>query len=316
MKASQERCGRWSKAKGGRWIERLGTTPASRVVRLRLRVHQQSRSREKLPHRSGEAGASHDRRRRLPRVQPIWDQRRGRHRRIPSLHSHLARVPLCGSGRLLLWRSPPAGDRRDLPGRAVRGRARLGGRDAAGRVRERRRSGRQQDPGRGQLINPQSYKWFFETTTPVEGHMHAIVRTLVEARTKFQQVEIMETASYGKCLVLDGRIQSSEADEFVYHEALVHPGLLAVDLPPTPVLVIGGGEGATLRETLKCPSVQRAVMVDIDDEVVALCRQHLPEMHRGAFDDPRTELRHEDARAYLERTDERFDLIIVDLVEP
>src|SRR5207244_4296726 len=82
-------------------------------------------------------------------------------------------------------------------------------------------------------INPQSYKWFFETTTPVEGHMHAIVRTIVSARTKFQQVEIMETASYGKCLVLDGRIQSSAADEFVYHEALVHPGLLAVDAPPT-----------------------------------------------------------------------------------
>ena len=166
------------------------------------------------------------------------------------------------------------------------------------------------------MINPQSYKWFFETTTPVEGHMHAIVRTIVSARTKFQQVEIMETASYGKCLVLDGRIQSSEADEFVYHEALVHPGLLAVDAPPTRALVIGGGEGATLREILKCPSLQRAVMVDIDDEVVALCRQHLPEMHRGAFDDSRTELRHEDARAYLERTDERFDLIIVDLVEP
>ena len=166
------------------------------------------------------------------------------------------------------------------------------------------------------MINPQSYKWFFETTTPVEGHMHAIVRTIVSARTKFQQVEIMETASYGKCLVLDGRIQSSAADEFVYHEALVHPGLLAVDAPPTRALVIGGGEGATLREILKCPSLQRAVMVDIDDEVVALCRQHLPEMHQGAFDDPRTELRHEDARAYLERTDERFDLIIVDLVEP
>jgi spermidine synthase len=166
------------------------------------------------------------------------------------------------------------------------------------------------------MIHPQSYKWFFETTTPVEGHMHAIVRTIVATRTKYQQVEIMETASYGKCLVLDGRIQSSQADEFLYHEALVLPGLLAVEAPPTRALVIGGGEGATLREVLKCPSIRRAVMVDIDDEVVALCRQHLPEMHQGAFEDPRTELRHEDARAYLERTDERFDLIVIDLVEP
>ena len=166
------------------------------------------------------------------------------------------------------------------------------------------------------MINPQSYKWFFETTTAVEGHMHAIVRTIVAAQTKFQQVEIMETASYGKCLILDGRIQSSQADEFIYHEALVHPGMLATPTPPQRALVIGGGEGATLREILRYPSVTRAVMVDIDDEVVQLCRRHLPEMHQGAFDDARTELRHEDARAYLERSTELFDFICIDLVEP
>jgi spermidine synthase len=166
------------------------------------------------------------------------------------------------------------------------------------------------------LIHPQSYKWFFETTTSVEGHMHAIVRTMVEAQTKFQHVEIMETASYGKALVLDGRIQSSQADEFIYHEALVHPGMLAAENKPESGLVIGGGEGATLREVLRYPSVKRAVMVDIDGEVVDLCKKHLPEMHQGAFEDKRTELRHEDARAYLEKTSERFDFISIDLVEP
>lgn len=166
------------------------------------------------------------------------------------------------------------------------------------------------------MINAKGYKWFFETTTPVEGHMHAIVRTIVEAQTKFQHVEILETASYGKVLVLDGRIQSSQGDEFIYHEALVHPGLLLVDAPPTSALVIGGGEGATVREILRYPSVRRVVMVDIDAEVVELCKRHLPEMHQGAFDDPRTEFRAEDARGYLERTAERFDLIVVDLVEP
>jgi spermidine synthase len=166
------------------------------------------------------------------------------------------------------------------------------------------------------VIHPKSYKWFLETTTPVEGHMHAIVRTVAEAQTKFQHVEIMETASYGKALVLDGRIQSSEADEFIYHEALVHPGLLAVDGVPRSALVIGGGEGATLREVLRHRGIERAVMVDIDAEVVELCKRHLVEMHRGAFDDPRTEFRAEDARGYLERSSERFDLIVVDLVEP
>jgi spermidine synthase len=166
------------------------------------------------------------------------------------------------------------------------------------------------------LIKSQSFKWFLETTTPVEGHMHALVDVLAHTRTKFQTAEILQTASYGKCLVLDGRIQSSQADEFVYHEALVHPGLLAVEGVPARALVIGGGEGATLREILKYPSIRRAVMVDIDGAVVELCRRHLPEMHQGAFDDARTELRHEDARAYLEKTREPFDFISIDLVEP
>jgi spermidine synthase len=166
------------------------------------------------------------------------------------------------------------------------------------------------------LISPQHYKWFFEPTTAVEGHMHAIRRTIVEARTKFQHAEIMETHAYGKLLVLDGRIQSSQAEDFIYHEGLVHPGLLATENRPESGLVIGGGEGATLREMLRYPSMRRAVMVDIDGEVVELCKRHLPEMHQGAFDDPRTEVRHEDARGYLEKTDERFDFISVDLVEP
>jgi spermidine synthase len=166
------------------------------------------------------------------------------------------------------------------------------------------------------LITPQSYKWFFEPTTAVEGHMHAIRRTIVEAQTKFQHMEIMETPAYGKVLVLDGRIQSSQAEDFIYHEALVHPGMLASERAPESGLVIGGGEGATLREILRYPTVKRAVMVDIDGEVVDLCKRHLPEMHQGAFDDPRSEVRNEDARGYLEKTAERFDFITVDLVEP
>jgi len=166
------------------------------------------------------------------------------------------------------------------------------------------------------LISPQSYKWFFEPTTAVEGHMHAIKRTIVELQTKFQHAEIMETPAYGKLLVLDGRIQSSQAEDFIYHEALVHPGMLASERAPESGLVIGGGEGATLREILRYPSVRRGVMVDIDGEVVELCKKHLPEMHQGVFEDPRADVRHEDARAYLERSSERFDFITIDLVEP
>src|SRR5262249_57367211 len=111
-----------------------------------------------------------------------------------------------------------------------------------------------------------AYKWFFETTTPVEGHFHAITRTVFSLRTKFQHMEILETASYGKCLVLDGRIQSSTADEFVYHETLVHPGMI---LPPRPetALVIGGGEGAARRQGLRHPSLREHGLVGVHEAV-------------------------------------------------
>lgn len=165
------------------------------------------------------------------------------------------------------------------------------------------------------MVHPKNYKWFFEVTTPVEGHFHAVVRTIFSLQSKYQEMEILETASYGKCLVLDGRIQSSVEDEFIYHEALVHPALLTHPGPRS-ALVVGGGEGATLREVLRYGSIRRAVMVDIDEAVVEACKRLLPELHRSAFSDPRAEVRYEDARAYLERTPERFDCAVIDLTEP
>jgi spermidine synthase len=105
------------------------------------------------------------------------------------------------------------------------------------------------------------------------------------------------------------------ADEFVYHEALVHPALVAHPAPRR-VLIAGGGEGATLREVVRYPGVERAVMVDIDGELVDLCRQQLAEMHQGAFDDPRADVVIGDALAYLRDHDERFDAIVIDLTDP
>ena len=128
-------------------------------------------------------------------------------------------------------------------------------------------------------------------------------------------MEILETGSYGKCLILDGKMQSSDVDEFIYHEALVHPAMLTHPKPES-VFIVGGGEGATLREVLRHKTVKRAVMVDIDKEVVDRCRELLPEYHQGAFDDPRAELRYMDARKYLEDTNEKFDVIIIDISEP
>lgn len=160
-----------------------------------------------------------------------------------------------------------------------------------------------------------SDQWFRDEITKAFIQLHAVQARIYTGKTLYQAVEILQAREWGKCLVLDGKMQSAELDEFIYHEALVHPALVSHACPCT-VFVAGGGEGATLREVLTHRSVQRAVMVDIDAELVSLCRRLLPEWHRGAFDDPRTELLHLDARQYLEDSEERFDAIVVDITDP
>src|SRR5215208_2369732 len=140
-------------------------------------------------------------------------------------------------------------------------------------------------------------------------------RVLHTRQTRFQKLEIADTVSYGRALFLDDKIQSAQLDEFIYHEALVHPALV-LHPQPRSVLVLGGGEGATLRETLRHRCVQRALMVDIDEEAVTSCREYLTPWHQGAFENSRTQLLHADARSYLEQHDERFDSIIVDVTDP
>jgi spermidine synthase len=160
-----------------------------------------------------------------------------------------------------------------------------------------------------------NYRWFIEYFSPEEGHLHGIRQVLFSRQTPFQSLDILELGSYGKALLLDGRIQSSSRDEFIYHETLVHPAMLCHP-DPRRVFIVGGGEGATLREVLRHRTVQRALMVDIDEEVVTRCRDFLPEWHQGAFEDPRTDLRYLDARKYLEETSETFDVVIIDISEP
>jgi len=144
---------------------------------------------------------------------------------------------------------------------------------------------------------------------------YEIVRTIYAGTTKFQHVEIAETRAYGLALFLDGAPQSAVADEFVYHESLVHPALLAHPNPKR-VLIAGGGEGATLREVLRHPSVERATMVDIDGELVDLVRRFMQPMHAGALDDERAEVVIGDAHAHLRDRDDRYDVIVIDLTDP
>lgn len=154
-----------------------------------------------------------------------------------------------------------------------------------------------------------------EYLTPSDEVVHHFCRVLFQRRTEYQQLEIVESRTHGKVLLLDGTWQSCTADEFVYHEALVHPAMIRHGRPRS-VFILGGGEGATAREVLRWRSVKRVLMVDIDGEVVQACREHLPEMHGGAFDDPRLQLEVGDALELLERSSEQFDVVISDLSDP
>ena len=157
--------------------------------------------------------------------------------------------------------------------------------------------------------------WLNEHITPWDMYSHGITRVYVHRRTDFQEMHIVESGAYGKALVLDGKWQSSTGDEFLYHEPLVHPGMLLHGSPKR-VLILGGGEGATAREVLRWKTVEHVGMVDIDGEVVQACREYLPEMHQGAFDDPRVEVIIDDAFNVLDRSGSDWDVVISDLSDP
>lgn len=143
---------------------------------------------------------------------------------------------------------------------------------------------------------------------------YKIKKWILRRKTKYQIVDICDLEFFGKTVFLDEKIQSAQVDEFIYHEALVHPAML-LHGNPEEVYIIGGGEGATLREVLKYP-VKKSFMCDIDEEFVEICKEYLPEWHRGSFFDKRVELIYEDARKDLEERDNKFDIIISDLTEP
>jgi spermidine synthase len=157
--------------------------------------------------------------------------------------------------------------------------------------------------------------YYLEQVTPYEAIYRRMEKVLAAGRTRFQDYFIFQTGAFGKVLVLDKDVQSTERDEYIYHETLVHPAMLAHPNPRS-VFIVGGGEGATLREVLRHPTVEKAVMCDIDDELVEMARRLLPEWHQGAFDDPRAQVVTEDARGWLENHPDTYDVIIVDLNDP
>jgi hypothetical protein len=157
--------------------------------------------------------------------------------------------------------------------------------------------------------------YFDENLSDVYGVRMVLRRMMFDGRSDFQRVQVVETEQFGKTLVLDGQTQSALADEKQYHETLVHPAMLQHPNPKS-VFIGGGGEFATAREVLRHASVQRCVMVDIDELACDMCREHLPEWGNGAYDDERFVVAYEDARVWLEESDEMFDVIIMDICDP
>ena len=140
-------------------------------------------------------------------------------------------------------------------------------------------------------------------------------RQLGEWQTRYQKLQIYETAHYGKIFRLDGFNMTSEKEEFVYHENLIHPALSA-HASPRKVLVIGGGDGGSSEEALKHPSVEQVTLVEIDGDVIEVAKQHFQAVHHGVFDNPKLRVLIEDGMKYVRDTQEKFDLIALDLNDP
>ncbi|HMA16630.1 MAG: polyamine aminopropyltransferase, partial [Bacteroidota bacterium] len=156
----------------------------------------------------------------------------------------------------------------------------------------------------------------------IEESLHPDFRTrlkadevLYDSRTGHQRLVLFENATFGRVLTLDGVVQTTEGDEFIYHEMLAHLPILAHGTA-TSVLIIGGGDGGLLEEVLKHRGIEKVTQVEIDAGVVDFARQHLPAICGKAYDDPRLELVIADGVDFVEGCRERYDIVLVDSTDP
>ncbi len=156
---------------------------------------------------------------------------------------------------------------------------------------------------------------YLEKLYPEWGQSFAIDEMIYQEKTNFWDLAIFKNNRFGTVLAIDGTIQTTEADEAIYHEMLAHVPLLAHGNPLS-VLIIGGGDGGTLREVLKHETVQNAVLVEIDGSVIELSKKYLPHLSQGAFEDPRTKIIIQDAAVYVKDSKEKFDVILCDSTDP
>jgi spermidine synthase len=156
--------------------------------------------------------------------------------------------------------------------------------------------------------------WYTEKQTPDHGITTRINRTLHHERTEYQSMDVLETRQFGKMLVLDGMVMTTDKDEFVYHEMITH---VAMNTHPEAkhVLVVGGGDGGAIREILKHPTVETATLVEIDGRVIEVSKQFFPEI-AGRLEDPRVKICVEDGIKHIQKHQDAYDVILVDSTEP
>jgi spermidine synthase len=158
-------------------------------------------------------------------------------------------------------------------------------------------------------------EWFEETLWPDWAQRLRVKEVLFRDRTEHQDLIVFESFAWGRVLALDGVVQTTTADEFVYHEMLVHVPILAHGRAED-VLIIGGGDGGCLREALRHERVRRATLVEIDAGVIEFCRRYLPSLSAGAFDHEKARIVITDGARYVAETDARYDVVIVDSTDP
>lgn len=158
-------------------------------------------------------------------------------------------------------------------------------------------------------------KNYAETLYDSYGQVFEVGKVFFENKTEHQHLVIFENAKFGRVMALDGIIQTTEADEFIYHEMLTHVPLLAHGAVKR-VLIIGGGDGGMLREVCKHASVEHITQVEIDGQVVDMCKEFLPNHSAGAYDDPRVNIVIDDGANFVRECKDKFDVIISDSTDP
>ncbi|WP_018759356.1 polyamine aminopropyltransferase [Paenibacillus terrigena] len=156
--------------------------------------------------------------------------------------------------------------------------------------------------------------WYTEKQTESFGITAKVKETFVTEKTDFQDLAMIDTEEFGRMLVLDGMVMTTIKDEFVYHEMVAHPAL-CTHPNPKHVLVVGGGDGGVIREVLKHPQVEKAVLVEIDGKVIEYSKKYLPEI-AGELDNPRVEVIVGDGFMHIHEAKDKYDVVMVDSTEP